>query len=66
MILLEKLLIKFREEGKKVLIFSQFTFMLSLIEEYLKARIVKYEKIDGQIKARDRQNAIDRFNDPAK
>lgn len=39
MILLEKLLVKFKDEGKKVLIFSQFTFMLQLIEEYLKAKV---------------------------
>ena len=40
--------------------------MLSLIEEFLKTKFVKYEKIDGQIKARERQNAIDRFNDLTK
>ncbi|KAM3144240.1 hypothetical protein pb186bvf_003702 [Paramecium bursaria] len=66
MILLDKLLNKFRGEGKKMLIFSQFTMMLSILEEYLKYKSVKYEKIDGQIKARERQNAIDRFNDPTK
>ncbi|CAD8066277.1 unnamed protein product [Paramecium sonneborni] len=66
MILLDKLLNKFRNEGKKMLIFSQFTMMLSILEEYLKFKQVKYEKIDGQIKARERQNAIDRFNDPLK
>ncbi|CAD8164733.1 unnamed protein product [Paramecium pentaurelia] len=66
MILLDKLLNKFRGEGKKMLIFSQFTMMLQLLEEYLKFKQVKYEKIDGQIKARERSNAIDRFNDPSK
>lgn len=47
MILLDKLLNKFRGEGKKMLIFSQFTMMLSILEEYLKYKSVKYEKIDG-------------------
>ncbi|CAD8088106.1 unnamed protein product [Paramecium sonneborni] len=66
MILLDKLLNKFRNEGRKMLIFSQFTMMLQILEEYLKFKQVKYEKIDGQIKARERSNAIDRFNDPSK
>ena len=40
--------------------------MLLLIEDYLKAKLWKYEKIDGSVKAKERQNAIDRFNDPKK
>jgi chromodomain-helicase-DNA-binding protein 7 len=36
--------------------------MLSLLEELLKFKGVKYEKIDGQIKAKERQNSIDRYN----
>jgi SNF2 family DNA or RNA helicase len=66
MILLDKLLPKFKTEGKKVLIFSQFTHMLSLLEDYLRYRGYKYEKIDGTIKSKERQSAIDRFNNPDK
>ena len=66
MILLDKLLPKMKNEGKKVLIFSQFTQMLSLLEEYLRNRGYRYEKIDGAVKSKERQNAIDRFNDPTK
>lgn len=40
--------------------------MLLILEDYLKYKMVKFEKIDGQIKARERQNAIDRFNDQTK
>jgi len=54
MILLEKFLKRFGEEGRKVLIFSQFVYMLGIIEEYLKWKGIKYEKIDGSVKARDR------------
>lgn len=36
MILLDKLLNKFRSEGRKILIFSQFTMMLQILEEYFK------------------------------
>jgi chromodomain-helicase-DNA-binding protein 7 len=35
MILLMKLLEKFKKEGKKVLIFSQFVVMLDLMKPYL-------------------------------
>jgi len=66
MILLEKLLTKMRAEGNKILIFSQFTQMLDLIEEYVKFLGIKFEKIDGSIKAKERQNSIDRFNNPLK
>jgi chromodomain-helicase-DNA-binding protein 7 len=64
MILLDKIVKKFLKEKKKMLIFSQFTYILVLLEEYLRHNYIKYEKIDGSVKSRDRQNAIDRFNKP--
>jgi chromodomain-helicase-DNA-binding protein 7 len=64
MILLDKLIEKILKEEGKVLIFSQFTQMLYLIEEYLKMKGVLYERIDGSVKAKERQNSIDRFNLP--
>jgi len=66
MILLDKLLPKMKSENKKLLIFSQFTYMLILLEDYLKFKGYKFEKIDGTIKAKERQNSIDRFNNPDK
>lgn len=65
MILLDKLVEKIVKEDSKVLVFSQFTNMLLLIEEYLKAKSIVFEKIDGGVKAKERQNAIDRFNNPS-
>ena len=61
MILLEKLLEKMRSENKKVLIFSQFTHMLVILEEFLKFKSIRFEKIDGGVKSKERQNSIDRF-----
>lgn len=49
-----------------MLIFSQFTYMLVLLEDLLKYRGIKYEKIDGQTKAKERQVAIDRYNNPTR
>jgi chromodomain-helicase-DNA-binding protein 7 len=42
MVLVKKLLEKFKREGKKVLIFSQFTYMLKLLEELLLALGLRY------------------------
>ncbi len=41
------------EEGRKILIFSQFTSMLSLIEAELQARDIDYTKLTGQTRKRD-------------
>lgn len=62
MIFVDKALEKFDKEGKKVLIFSQFTEVLRLLEEYLSFKNFRYYKIDGSTKARDRQISIDKFN----
>jgi SNF2 family DNA or RNA helicase len=64
MVLLDKLLPRLASEGHRVLIFSQFKGMLSLIEELLNARNYKYERIDGSIRGNERQAAIDRYNKP--
>ena len=62
MVLLDKLLPKLKSQGKKVLIFSQFTQMLNLLEEYLHSKGYKYERLDGSVKASDRTASIERFN----
>lgn len=64
MVLLDKLLAKFSVQNEKTLIFSQFTSMLDLMERYLRIKGYSYERLDGSIAGRDRQKAIDRFNDP--
>lgn len=46
-------------EGRKILIFSQFTSMLQLIEDGLVARQIAYSKLTGQTKKREQ--AIDAF-----
>jgi SNF2 family DNA or RNA helicase len=51
--LLMTLLPEMLEEGRKVLLFSQFTSMLALIEEELIANHIVYAKLTGQTKNRD-------------
>lgn len=51
------------EGGHRVLVFSQFVSMLTLIRRALEEDGVKYEYLDGSTK--DRQERVDRFqNDP--
>ncbi|KAG4252303.1 hypothetical protein PC116_g17 [Phytophthora cactorum] len=63
-VLLDKLLTKFRQEQKKVLIFSQFKIMLDIIEDMCQLRGYSMERLDGSVRGNSRQAAIDRFNNP--
>lgn len=48
-----------RKEGHRVLIFSQFTSMLKIIEDYLNEQEVQYLILTGATK--DRQSLVERF-----
>ncbi|CAN6214832.1 unnamed protein product [Urochloa humidicola] len=62
--LLDKMMVKLKEQGHRVLIYSQFQHMLDLLEDYLSYRKWSYERIDGKIGGAERQIRIDRFNAP--
>merc|ERR1711971_1071788 len=62
--LLKKMLDQLKAEGHRVLIFSQMTKMLDLLEDFLDGINLRYERIDGGITGSMRQEAIDRFNKP--
>ncbi|XP_073403141.1 chromodomain-helicase-DNA-binding protein 3 [Dendrobates tinctorius] len=64
LLLLQKMLRKLHEQGHRVLIFSQMTKMLDLLEDFLDYEGYKYERIDGGITGSLRQESIDRFNAP--
>ena len=61
LILLDKLLPRLKVEGHRVILFSQFKIMLDVVEDYLRARGMNFERIDGSITGNKRQQAIDRF-----
>jgi SNF2 family DNA or RNA helicase len=65
LVLLDKLLPRLKEEGHRVLLFSQFKIMLDVLEDYLTACGMSYERIDGSITGHQRQQAIDRFQTPS-
>jgi len=57
--LLMEMLPKMVEEGRRILVFSQFTKMLALIEDEVKAHHISYTKLTGQ--TRKRESVIDAF-----
>lgn len=64
LVLMSKMLKQLKEQGHRVLIFSQMTKMLDILEDFLEGEGYKYERIDGGITGTIRQEAIDRFNAP--
>lgn len=57
--LLLEMLDEMLDEGRRVLVFSQFTKMLAVIEKQLKAKKIGYTKLTGQTRKRD--EAIEQF-----
>merc|ERR1711981_996659 len=45
-----------------VLIFSQFTMLLDVLEQYLRIRGHKFLRLDGSTPVQDRQALIDKYN----
>jgi SWI/SNF-related matrix-associated actin-dependent regulator of chromatin subfamily A member 5 len=62
MVLLDRLLPKLKERGSRVLIFSQMTRMLDILEDYLIMRDYEYCRIDGSTSGEEREKSIDDFN----
>lgn len=59
---LDELLPQLKAEGHRVLIFSQFTMMLDILEPYLTIRGHVYLRLDGSTAVVDRQELIDQYN----
>ncbi|XP_058203244.1 ISWI chromatin-remodeling complex ATPase CHR11 isoform X4 [Rhododendron vialii] len=64
MVLLDKLLPKLKERDSRVLIFSQMTRLLDILEDYLLFRGYLYCRIDGNTGGDDRDASIEAFNKP--
>ncbi|KAB2092747.1 hypothetical protein ES319_A02G050900v1 [Gossypium barbadense] len=64
MVLLDKLLPKLKERDSRVLIFSQMTRLLDILEDYLMFRGYQYCRIDGNTGGEDRDASIEAFNKP--
>ncbi|OCH89738.1 SNF2 family DNA-dependent ATPase [Obba rivulosa] len=64
MVILDKLLSSMKAKGSRVLIFSQMSRMLDILEDYCLFRGYKYCRIDGGTAHDDRIVAIDEYNKP--
>ncbi|GAA96867.1 uncharacterized protein L969DRAFT_94873 [Mixia osmundae IAM 14324] len=64
MVVLDKLLTSMKAKGSRVLIFSQMSRVLDILEDYCFFRGHKYCRIDGSTDHADRISAIDDYNRP--
>ncbi|KAH0849863.1 hypothetical protein HID58_096019 [Brassica napus] len=64
MVLLDKLLPKLKERDSRVLIFSQMTRLLDILEDYLMYRGYLYCRIDGNTGGDERDASIEAYNKP--
>jgi SWI/SNF-related matrix-associated actin-dependent regulator of chromatin subfamily A member 5 len=64
MALMDKLLVRMQKQGSRVLIFSQMSRLLDILEDYCVFREFKYCRIDGSTAHEDRISAIDDYNKP--
>lgn len=60
--LLDRMLSRLHQDGHQVLIFSQMTSVLSVMEDYLNFRKWNYCRIDGSTDIDERQRQMDVFN----
>ncbi|KAM0792856.1 hypothetical protein ACM66B_002620 [Microbotryomycetes sp. NB124-2] len=64
LVLLSSMLPKLKANGHRVLIFTQFKYMLTLLERFLTGMKYKHSRLDGDTKQLDRQRGIDEFQAP--
>lgn len=64
LVLLDKLLLRMKELGHRILLFTQMTRVLDILEDYMVMRRFKYCRIDGNTSYDDREERIDSFNAP--
>ncbi|GMH63265.1 hypothetical protein TL16_g03666, partial [Triparma laevis f. inornata] len=62
--MLDKLLVQLFKGGHRSCIFSQFTQVLDIIEDYCLMRGWKYSRLDGSVGRAQRSYIVDRFNVP--
>lgn len=62
MIMLDKILVRMKNQGSRVLIFSQMSRVLDILEDYCVFRDHKYCRIDGSTAHEDRIAGIDEYN----
>ena len=64
MVLLDKLLARLKQDGHRVLIFSQMVRMLDILSDYLALRGYQHQRLDGMVSSDARKKSIAHFNAP--
>ncbi|ESO92017.1 hypothetical protein LOTGIDRAFT_121549 [Lottia gigantea] len=64
MMVLDKMLAELKKRGHKVLVFSQMTKMMDLLEDFCMIRDYNYCRLDGNSKMQERKEQMESFNDP--
>ncbi len=62
--MVDKLLKRLKERDSRVLIFTQMTRVLDILEDFMVMRGYQYCRIDGNTTHEDREESIDTFNAP--
>ncbi|XP_013385622.1 lymphocyte-specific helicase-like isoform X1 [Lingula anatina] len=62
MMLLDKMLTELKRTGHKVLLFSQMTKMLDILEDFCYLRQYQYSRLDGSKGVEERKEQIEAFN----
>ncbi|VVC26797.1 Helicase, C-terminal,Helicase superfamily 1/2, ATP-binding domain,P-loop containing nucleoside [Cinara cedri] len=58
---LDNLLTQLKKENHRVLIYSQMTKMIDILEEYMQYKKLKYKRLDGSSKISDRRDMVADF-----
>ncbi|KNZ72917.1 Chromodomain helicase hrp3 [Termitomyces sp. J132] len=64
MVLLDKLLMRLKQDGHRVLIFSQMVRMLDILSDYMGLRNFQHQRLDGMVASEARKKSIAHFNAP--
>ena len=64
-LLLDSMLPKLKAAGHRVLLFSQMTALMDLLEDFFALRDYDYLRLDGSTAADERERRMARFNDPS-
>lgn len=64
MVLLDKLMARLRQDGHRVLIFSQMVRLLDILSDYMSLRNYPHQRLDGMVASEARKKSIAHFNAP--
>ncbi|GAA5835946.1 hypothetical protein JCM11251_006610 [Rhodosporidiobolus azoricus] len=64
MVLLDKLLTRLKQDGHRVLVFSQMVRMLDILSDFCAMRGYIHQRLDGTVPSETRRKSIEHFNAP--